>query len=199
MTSWWWWAFVVCRVREPATKNLLQKKVTEKPTTTQHHSNSNMAVAAFSPRASLLSDAKKFTSLRRWSIRQLLLEFNSGDTTALSTTTTSPSTTNSTQALLREMQIRLASQHSKLVSFSNSFEKYTKIFHSEERSGVNNVHRNLSNLQILHENTYLLLQNNFTKGSGHDDDSLPLLQLDSTTTTADAPTNNVPATSLQKQ
>ncbi len=161
-----------------------------------------MAAAACSLRASLLSDAKKITFLRRWSIRQLLLDFNSGDTmlltSTLTSTTTTPSTNNyiTTKALLHEMQIRLASQHSKLVSFSSSFEKYAKIFNSEERGGVNIVHRNLSNLQVLHENTYLLLQN-FTEGSRHDDDSPPLL-LDSKITAAEAPTNEL-ATSLQQQ
>lgn len=120
-------------------------------------------------RATLLSDANKFVSLRRWSIRQLLdfklchenSVINDTGGTPSTTTITSPTAATNTKSLLQEVQIRLASQHSKLISFSSSFEKYSRIFKSEEAggSGVDIVHNNLSNLQILHENTYSLVQN----------------------------------------
>lgn len=123
-------------------------------------------------RASLLSDANKFASLRRWSIRQLLdfklchensANHNIGGTasTATTPTPTSATVTANTKSLLQEVQIRLASQHSKLLSFSSSLDPYARIFKSEEvggGGGVDIVHKNLSNLQILHENTYALLQ-----------------------------------------
>lgn len=132
-------------------------------------------------RASIQSNAKKFTSLRRWSIRQLL-DFNldqdddivtrTGTGTATTTTSTTAASTNTnTNFLLHEVQIRLASQHSKLISFTTSIDKYTKTIKNE--GGLDIVHKNLSNLQILHENTYSLIQD-VTKGGG---------RVDSTTTT----------------
>ena len=125
-------------------------------------------------RASIQSNAKKFTSLRRWSIRQLL-DFNldqdddivtrTGTGTATTTTSTTAASTN-TNFLLHEVQIRLASQHSKLISFTTSIDKYTKTIKHE--GGLDIVHKNLSNLQILHENTYSLIQD-VTKGGGRVD------------------------------
>mmetsp|Transcript_17694 Transcript_17694/g.38227 ORF Transcript_17694/g.38227 Transcript_17694/m.38227 type:complete len:435 (-) Transcript_17694:2258-3562(-) len=97
---------------------------------------------AFTPtiRSSLLSDAKKGASLRRWSIRDLI-GFNLSDDNA-----------QNTKSLLQELQIRLAVQHGKLSSFSKSIEEYSKIAKAEGEMSQ----RNLNNLTQLHENTYLL-------------------------------------------
>jgi pyruvate dehydrogenase kinase 2/3/4 len=80
---------------------------------------------AFTPaiRASLLSDATKGASLRRWSIRDLL---NFHPTTTTTTTSDDGGSDHhaaaaaGVESLLREVQIRLAMQHSKLSSFSTS-------------------------------------------------------------------------------
>ena len=155
---------------------------------------------AFTPaiRASLLSDATKGASLRRWSIRDLL-NFHPTTTTTTPTTTTSDDGGNDhhddaaaaaaaaavgAESLLREVQIRLAMQHSKLSSFSTSMNEGGVWYGSanggssgttttrrrrrsggdddcededkDEAEGRAQARACLGSLMQLHENTYLL-------------------------------------------
>ncbi|KAL3777602.1 hypothetical protein ACHAW5_007492 [Stephanodiscus triporus] len=99
---------------------------------------------AFAPaiQASLLSDARKGASLRRWSVRDLLCYSSSnGNDTA-----------EGVESLLREVQIRLAVQHGKLSSFSTSIEEHAKAAGSD----IERARSCLKSLMQLHENTYLL-------------------------------------------
>jgi len=95
-------------------------------------------------RASLISDAKKISSLQSWSIQDLLnIKLNNNDTSI---------DILNTKLLLQEIQIRLAIQHEKLSIFSKSINEYTNVAKIEG----NKVQRNLNNLQALHANTYQL-------------------------------------------
>ena len=92
-------------------------------------------------RASLISDAKKLSSLQSWSIQDLLnIKLNNNDTSI---------NIQNTKLLLQEIQIRLAIQHDKLSIFSKSINEYTDVATIE---GIK-VQRNLNNLQALHANT----------------------------------------------
>ena len=100
---------------------------------------------AFTPaiRSSLLLDAKNgASSLRRWSIRDLL-DFNIND---------NASKVENTKIMLQEIQTRLAIQHNKLLLFSKSIEDYTKVAKIEGER----VQRDLNNMLQLHQNTYTL-------------------------------------------
>jgi len=120
---------------------------------------------AFTPaiRASLLLDATKGASLRRWSIRDLL-DFNP---TTSDGRTGDHDAAAGVESLLREVQIRLAVQHSKLSSFSTSindgegWRSANDGGSARRRSGVDDAERRaararLVSLMQLHENTYLL-------------------------------------------
>ncbi|KAL9180188.1 hypothetical protein ACHAXT_008158 [Thalassiosira profunda] len=90
---------------------------------------------------SLLADATRGASLKRWSI-QRLLGCKLGGADAVE----------HTRALLQEVQVRLAVQHGKLSALSKSIEPYAKVATVEGEQ----AQRNLKNLMQLHENTYLL-------------------------------------------
>mmetsp|Transcript_21149 Transcript_21149/g.38814 ORF Transcript_21149/g.38814 Transcript_21149/m.38814 type:complete len:404 (-) Transcript_21149:91-1302(-) len=92
-------------------------------------------------RSSLLSDAKKGASLRRWSIRDLI-DFRLDGTSAVE----------NTKSLLQEMQIRLAVQHGRLSASSKSIEEYAQVAKLEGEM----AQRSLKKMRQLHENTYSL-------------------------------------------
>jgi pyruvate dehydrogenase kinase 2/3/4 len=125
---------------------------------------------AFTPaiRASLQADASKVASqtLRQWSMRELL------GINLLSRTTTTTSDgnnnhhVNDAKLLLREVQIRLAIQHAKLISMSTSMEAYANNTFNEKKRRrddddddgmmIRNAQQCLQSLLRLHEDTYLL-------------------------------------------
>jgi pyruvate dehydrogenase kinase 2/3/4 len=111
-------------------------------------------------RASLLSDAAKGASLRRWSIRDLL-GFN------LTSGGRNDDDAEGVESLLREVQIRLAVQHSKLSSFSVSIGGDDGRCANGAASGVGRrsvrdadsraaARACLRSLMQLHESTYVL-------------------------------------------
>ena len=99
-------------------------------------------------RASLLSDATKGATLRRWSIRDLL---------SLNPTRDGRSERDAdvVESLLREVQIRLAVQHSKLSSFSTSIGGAGRSGDDDDDDDER-ARACLGSLMQLHESTHLL-------------------------------------------
>jgi pyruvate dehydrogenase kinase 2/3/4 len=134
--------------------------------------------AIFTPvmRASLLADATRGATLKRWSIRELLrLDFPSGRDWKVKgddVAGTREGVVVEVESLLREIKIRLAMQHSRLKSLSNailgedddntssssSSSRVARGSARESNEDAVNASRHLRGLLRLHENTYLIPQ-----------------------------------------
>ena len=108
-------------------------------------------MSSFTPalRSALLADATNGASLSRWSV-QKLLDFNLGTDGGASSSTAAAQ---NTKSLLREVQTRLAVQHTRLATFSESIDQYAKVSKIQGEQ----AQRNLNNLIQLHQNTYVLV------------------------------------------
>lgn len=99
-----------------------------------------MATFTSKVRASLLSDAARAPSLRRWSIRDLL-GVRAGEV-------------EDAKSLLRSLQVRLAVQHRRLVALATAVEAHPGTTGREAARDAALGH--LTRLRRLHENTYCL-------------------------------------------